>query len=280
MGFRFANVAGRSALVDADGGWYDAERVSGGAVAADPMTALRSADALHAAARQLAEASPDGALADADVQAPVPTPRNVFGVGLNYASHAAESGMELPENPVVVTKLPSCIVGANAAVELRSATGDYEVELVVVIGGDTRDVVEEEAWDHVLGLTVGQDISDRALQFSAQPAHFDLGKSRDTYGPIGPVIVSPDHFEDPADIPLRCEVNGDQRQNARTSDLIFSVAHLVSYLSSIMTLRTGDLIFTGTPEGVGVSSRSFLSAGDVITSTVDGIGTMTNHCVE
>jgi 2-keto-4-pentenoate hydratase/2-oxohepta-3-ene-1,7-dioic acid hydratase in catechol pathway len=280
MGFRFANVAGRSALVDTDGGWYDAERVSGGAVPSDPMTALESPDALHAAAALLGDATADGVLADADVLAPVPEPRNVFGVGLNYANHAAESGMELPENPVVFTKFPSCIVGPSADVELRSATGDYEVELVVVIGGETRDVPEDRAWEHVLGLTVGQDISDRALQFAAQPAHFDLGKSRDTYGPIGPVVVSIDQFDDPTDVPLRSEINGQERQNDRTSNLIFSVAHLVSYLSSIMTLRTGDLIFTGTPEGVGVSSRSFLSPGDVITSTIDGIGTMTNHCVE
>ncbi len=280
MGFRFANVAGRSALVDADGGWHDAERASGGAVGADPMLALESADALHAASNLLVNASADGALADADVRAPVPVPRNVFGVGLNYANHAAESGVELPEKPVVFTKFPSCIVGPTADVELRSVTGDYEVELVAVIGGDTRDVSAERAWDHVLGVTIGQDISDRALQFAAKPAHFDLGKSRDTYGPIGPVLVSTDLFDDPSDIALRCDVNGEPRQSDRTSNLIFSVAHLVSYLSSIMTLRTGDLIFTGTPEGVGATSRNFLQPGDVVTSTIEGIGTMTNHCVE
>ena len=279
MGFRFANIAGRSALVDGDGGWYDAERVSGGSVSADPMSALRSSDALSAAANALATATADGSLADADVRAPVPAPLKVFGVGLNYAGHAAESGVELPESPVVFTKFPSCIVGPTADVELRSATGDYEVELVVVIGGRTRDVAPENAWDHVLGLTIGQDISDRALQFAAKPAHFDLGKSRDTYGPIGPVVVSTDQFADPTDLALCCEVNGEQRQSDRTSNLIFSVAHLVSYLSAIMTLDTGDLIFTGTPEGVGVSSRTFLKPGDVITSTIDGIGAMTNRCV-
>ncbi len=279
MGFRFANVAGRSALVDGDGRWYDAERVSGGSVSADPMSALGSADALNAASSMVADATADGSLADADVRAPVPAPLKVFGVGLNYAGHAAETGVELPESPVVFTKFPSCIVGPTADVELRSETGDYEVELVVVIGGRTRDVTPENAWDHVLGLTVGQDISDRALQFAAKPAHFDLGKSRDTYGPIGPVVVSTDHFDDPTDLALRCEVNGDRRQSDRTSNLIFSVAHLVSYLSAIMTLETGDLIFTGTPEGVGVSSRTFLQSGDVITSTIEGIGTMKNRCV-
>lgn len=280
MAFRYANIAGRSALVDGDGGWYDAERVSGGAVSADPMSALRSADALSAASSTLATATADGSLTEADVRAPVPAPQKVFGVGLNYAGHAAESGVDLPENPVVFTKFPSCIVGPTAEVELRSTAGDYEVELVVVIGGPTRDVAPENAWDHVLGLTVGQDISDRALQFAAKPAHFDLGKSRDTYGPIGPVVVSTDLFDDPTDLALRCSVNGEQRQSDRTSNLIFSVAHLVSYLSAVMTLDTGDLIFTGTPEGVGVSSRTFLEPGDVITSTIDGIGTMTNRCVE
>jgi 2-keto-4-pentenoate hydratase/2-oxohepta-3-ene-1,7-dioic acid hydratase in catechol pathway len=283
MGYRFANVGGRSTLVDRDGMMYDAERVSGGAIASDPMTAITDPVALEATSATLASATPDGAfdeaLAGGDVGPPVPRPRKVFGVGLNYADHAAETGAELPEFPVVFTKFPSCIVGPTADVVLRCDRADYEVELVVVIGRPTRDVSGEQAWDHVLGLTIGQDISDRTLQRAAKPAHFDLGKSRDTFGPIGPMAVTPDLFDDPAALTLRSEINGEVRQDGRTTNLIFPVAHLISYLSSILTLDVGDLIFTGTPAGVGAASGTYLRAGDVITSTIEGIGTMRNRCV-
>ena len=279
MGFRFANVAGRSALVDDDGQYYDLERLTSGAIPADPMAALAEPVALGAVYERLADGSADGTLDGAEVGPPVPTPRNVYAVGLNYADHAAESGVELPKSPLVFTKFPSCIVGPNSDVELRSEFGDYEVELVVVIGTGGRDIAEENAWDHVLGLTGGQDISDRALQFAAKPPHFDLGKSRDTYGPLGPTLVSLDMFDDPKDLAITCAVNGEPRQNSRTSNLIFSVAELIAYLSSICTLAPGDIIFTGTPDGVGVAQRIFLRPGDVITSEVEGIGTLTNRCV-
>lgn len=278
MGFRLANVSGRAALVR-DDQWFDLERVSAGALGPDPMEAVRAHDRLHDLWAGLGDTKPDGSLADAELGPPVPAPRNSYGIGLNYRSHAAESNMELPENPLVFTKFPSCIVGPNADVELRTVTGDYEVELVVVIGKGGRDIPAEAVWDHIAGVTIGQDISDRALQFSAKPPHFDLGKSRDTYGPIGPVLVSPDQFDDPTSIDLRCSINGEMRQDDNTSNLIFTVADLVSYLSSISTLVAGDLIFTGTPEGVGAASKRYLKPGDVIVSTIDGIGTMTNHCV-
>ena len=254
MTFRFANIAGRSAFV-VDGNWFDAERVTAGAVSSDPMVALGDVGALHAGFAALAGATPDGAMSDAAVGPPVPRPRNVFAVGLNYRSHAAESNMELPENPLVFTKFPSCIVGPNDDVELRSSTGDWEVELVVVIGRGGRDIAAAEAWDHVLGLTVGQDISDRALQFAAKPPHFDLGKSRDTYGPIGPVLVSIDSFADPTDLAMSCQISGVEKQSDRTSNLIFSVAELIAYISSVCTLSTGDLHLHGHPRG-GRRSRA------------------------
>jgi 2,4-diketo-3-deoxy-L-fuconate hydrolase len=279
MAFRFANVSGRSVLVDENDSWYDLERITAGGVAADPMDALVDGSALHAANAGLGEATPDGSLVDADLGAPVPAPRNAFGVGLNYRNHAAESNMELPKNPLVFTKFTSCIVGPFSDVELRSVTGDYEAELVVVIGEGGRDIATADAWDHVLGLTVGQDISDRALQFAAKPPHFDLGKSRDTYGPIGPVLVSPDSFPNPLDLGITCDINGDRRQDDRTSSLIFGVADLIAYISSVITLAAGDLIFTGTPEGVGAASKTYLAQGDEIVSTIEGIGTIRNRCV-
>ena len=279
MTFRLANVAGRAALVDDHDQWYDLERLTGGRLPADPMAALGDLAALHAAAATLAGATADGELASAALLAPVPRPRSCFAVGLNYRSHAAESGMDLPANPLVFTKFPSCIVGPDAEVSLQCAAGDYEVELVVVIGTGGRNIPAASAWEHVAGLTIGQDISDRQLQFAAKPPHFDLAKSRDTYGPIGPVLVSTDRFTDPTDLALSCEVNGEQRQHDRTSNLIFSVATLIEYLSGILTLAPGDLIFTGTPEGVGATTQRFLQPGDVIVSTIEGIGTLTNRCV-
>jgi 2-keto-4-pentenoate hydratase/2-oxohepta-3-ene-1,7-dioic acid hydratase in catechol pathway len=186
--------------------------------------------------------------------------------------------MEVPEVPLVFTKFPSCIVGPTADVELRSETADYEAELVVVIGKVGRDIDAADAWDHVAGVTAGQDVSDRALQFAAKPPHFDLGKSRDTYGPIGPVLVSPDLLDDRNSLGITCDVNGERRQDGTTAQLIFDVPALVAYISSIVTLAPGDLIFTGTPDGVGMVQGLVLQAGDVVTTTIEGIGTMVNRC--
>lgn len=278
MGFRLANVNGRAALVDGDN-WYDLERVSGGSYTSDPMAAVLGYAGLHAVSAGLGDQEPDGALADADLGAPVPSPRNSFAIGLNYKNHAAEADMDLPEKPVVFTKFPSCITGPNADIELRTETGDYEVELVVVIGEGGRDIPADKAWDHIAGITCGQDVSDRRLQFSAKPPQFALGKSRDSYGPIGPVMVSPDLFDDPTQIDLACTVNGEEKQSDNTRNLLFTVADLVAYLSAVTTLVTGDIIFTGTPEGVGGPKGIYLKPGDVVVSTVAGVGTMTNNCI-
>ncbi len=278
MTFRFANVEGRSALVDSDGRWFDASRVTGGTIPVDPMDAWRRLDELHGAAGALAGAAPDGNLSDADVRPPIPSPKSVFAVGLNYRSHADESNMKLPDSPLIFTKFPSCLAGPRDPVILGGTADDYEAELVAVIGRGGRNIRYEDAWGHVGGLTAGQDISDRALQFAAEPPHFDLGKSRDTYGPIGPVVVSTESFADPGDLRITCDINGERRQEDRTSNLIFDIPALVSYLSGVLTLSPGDLIFTGTPEGVGAATLRFLVVGDVITTTIEGIGTLTNWC--
>ena len=278
MTFRFANVEGRSAFVDSDGRWFDASRLTGGAIPVDPMDAWRRLDELHGAAGAITGAPPDGNLSEAEVRPPIPSPRSVFAVGLNYRSHADESKMTVPDSPLIFTKFPSCLAGPTDPVILGGATDDYEAELVVVIGRGGRNIRYEDAWGHVGGLTAGQDISDRALQFAAEPPHFDLGKSRDTYGPIGPVVVSTNSFADPGDLLITCDVNGERRQADRTSNLIFDIPALVSYLSGILSLCSGDLIFTGTPEGVGAASLRFLAEGDVITTTIEGIGTLINPC--
>jgi len=278
VGFRLANVGGRGALVDGDH-YYDLEELADGALSPDPMAALTTPDLLAELASGLGGRQPTGLLTGATLGPPVPRPRNSYGVGLNYRSHAEEASMEIPEVPLVFTKFPSCITGPFDEVRLRSDRCDYEGELVVVIGPGGADIDPADAWDHVVGLTVGQDISDRPAQFMTQPPQFNLGKSFDTFGPIGPVVASPDCLDDPDDLTLTTHVNGEARQDDRTSNMIFPVADLVAFLSRITTLATGDIIFTGTPDGTGAAQGLFLADGDVITTTIDGIGTMTNACV-
>jgi 2,4-diketo-3-deoxy-L-fuconate hydrolase len=277
MSYALANVEGRAALT-AEGKWYDLEGLSEGALGPDPMEALRAPKTLAELTLGLHERTPGGALATARLGPPVPRPRNTFAIGLNYQAHAAEGAMEVPDNPLVFTKFPSCLVGPRANIELRSDHVDYEGELVVVIGQGGKDIAEDKAWDHVVGLMVGQDISDRRVQFAAKPPHFDLGKSFDTFGPIGPWMVAPDAV-DRNGLRIITEVNGEVRQDGTTDQLIFSIPFLIAYLSRVTTLSTGDLIFTGTPEGIGAPQGKFLADGDVVTTRIEGLGVLENHCV-
>jgi 2,4-didehydro-3-deoxy-L-rhamnonate hydrolase len=278
MGFRLANVDGRAALVDGEH-YYDLATISNGSISSDPMTALGHAAELLTLASKLDGRKPRGLLADVTLGPPVPSPQKSFGIGLNYLDHAAEGSMEVPKNPLVFTKFPSCLVGPTADVELRSDFCDYEGELVVVIGPGGKDIAADRAWAHVVGVTIGQDISDRETQFAANPPHFDLGKSFDTFGPIGPVLVSTDEIADPGALRIITTVNGEERQNDTASNMVFDVPTLIAYLSHVTTLVTGDLIFTGTPAGVGAAQGKFLADGDVIVTTIGGIGAITNRCV-
>jgi len=278
VGFRLANVGGRGALVDGDR-YYDLEELADGALSPDPMGALTTPGLLAELASGLSGRQPTGLLTEATLGPPVPRPRNSYGIGLNYRSHAEEASMEIPDVPLVFTKFPSCITGPFDEVRLRSDRCDYEGELVVVVGPGGADIDPADAWDHVVGLTVGQDVSDRPAQFMNEPPQMNLGKSFDTFGPVGPVVVSPDCFDDPDDLILTTHVNGEARQDDRTSNMVFPVADLVAFLSRITTLATGDIIFTGTPDGTGAAQGLFLADGDVITTTIDGIGTMANACV-
>lgn len=277
MGFRLANVNGRSALAD-DSHFYDIAESSGGVLSSDPMDAIADLRALHGLNARLSELEPSGSLAGLDLGPPIPRPRNTFAVGLNYRGHVAEAAMDAPDVPLVFAKFSSCIVGPDADIELRCEAADYEAEMVAVIGTSGREIPEAEAWGHVAGVMVGQDISDRALQFAAKPPHFDLGKSRDTYGPTGPYLVSTDLLADRDAMSITCEVNGERRQEGSTANLIFGVPALIAYISTIVTLSPGDMIFTGTPEGVGATQGKFLAPGDIVTTTIDGLGTLTNRC--
>ena len=283
MAYRLVNVSGRAALLDGPPapttGYHDLETVSDGRLGSDPMSALGNLEEISELDTGLAGRRPTGTLADVELGAPVPRPGQVFGVGLNYRDHAEEGGADIPDLPLVFTKFPSCISPPDTTIELRSDHCDYEGELVAVIGSGGRDIAADDAWAHVAGFCVGQDVSDRAVQFSSRPAQFSLGKSFDTYGPIGPAVVSLDLLADPADLELTTEVDGEIRQHGRTTDLIFDVPALVAYLSHIVELQPGDLVFTGTPGGVGMARGSLLRHGDVVTTTIEGLGTITNRCV-
>ena len=277
MPFKLANIDGRAALVDGDN-YFDLEKVSGGKLPSSPMAAVARFEELGRV--NLSSATPDGKVSSVVLGAPVPEPRQVFGIGLNYMDHAAESKMELPEYPMIFTKFPSSIHTPTGDIMMRGQNVDWEVELVVAIGKTTKDVSQADAWDHVAGITVGQDISDRIVQLNVKPPQMSMGKSFDTFSPIGPVLVSKDTVKDINDMGLTCDVSGQRKQDSRTSNLIFSVPKLIEYISSILTMHPGDLIFTGTPDGVGLASGTFLKEGDVIVSEIEGIGTLTNRCVQ
>lgn len=280
MSVRLVSVQGKAA-VERDGRVADVERRSGGRFSADPMAAIRQWDALRAWAGGLRAEDFDARLDERDLGPPVPRPAKVFAIGMNYRAHVVEAGMEVPKTPVVFTKFPSCLVGPRADVALSSAFVDWEVELVAVIGRRGRRVPESRALEHLAGYCVGQDISDRKVQFADKPPQFSIGKSFDTFGPIGPAVVSLDALPDPNDLALTCDVAGERMQDARTRDMIFGVPALVAYLSGICTLEPGDLIFTGTPSGVGSTRdpRRYLQAGEEIVSTIKHLGTLRNRCV-
>jgi 2,4-didehydro-3-deoxy-L-rhamnonate hydrolase len=277
---RLASLNGRAQLLHGDR-LLDVERVSGGRFAADPMAALGTWDALREWAASLAPGRFEELADPVLLDAPVPRPAKVLAIGLNYRAHAEEAGLEIPQTPMVFTKFPNCLSGPRADVPLPSGYVDYEAELVVVIGRRVKGVAPEHALDAVAGFCAGQDISERKLQFSDRPPQFSLGKSLDGFGPIGPAVVSLDGFRDPNDLEITCEVSGERLQHARTTDMIFAVPELVAFLSRFCTLEPGDLIFTGTPAGVGSVRQPpvYLAAGQLIETEIEGLGRLANRCV-
>jgi 2,4-diketo-3-deoxy-L-fuconate hydrolase len=274
---KIANLNDRLVLILADG-VADVATTSKGRFGPDPMSAYEDWTAFVEWAAGITEIT--GAL-ESQLRCPVPRPRQVFAIGLNYRSHAEEAKMAVPEVPATFTKFPASLAGPFDEIDIAGDTIDWEVELVAVIGIQADHVVETDAWPHVAGLTVGQDISDRQLQFAAG-MQFSLGKSRRGYGPMGPWVVTPDELANPDDLGLGCSVDGETVQDARTSDLIFSVPRLIAELSSVLTLFPGDVIFTGTPAGVGMARQPprALQPGQVLESWIEGIGTIRNRCVK
>jgi len=215
--------------------------------------------------------------AKARLEAPIPRPaRNVFCLGRNYKEHAAERGAAAPEHPVYFTKAPETVVGPNAKVIHHAATKelDYEVELTVVIGTAGKDIPRERALTHVFGYTVINDVTARDVQKRHQ--QWFHGKSMDTFCPMGPVLVTADEIPDPQQLDVAMRINGETRQSSNTSKMIFPIDECIAVLSQGFTVLPGDVIATGTPEGVGAALGKFLKAGDKMEAEVEKIGVLAN----
>ncbi|MEV0948692.1 fumarylacetoacetate hydrolase family protein [Rhodococcus sp. NPDC049939] len=213
----------------------------------------------------------DTPLNESEAEAPVPPRPQVFGIGLNYREHQIESGLPAPEVPLVFTKFPTSITNALTEIRLPTDQVDWEVEVAIVMGARAHNVSRSDAWSYVAGVTAAQDFSARDVQMRpARTPQFNLGKSFPGFTPLGPLLVTPDEFDDPNDITLSCDINGVTMQSSSTSDLIFDVGQLIEYLSGIVILLPGDVILTGTPSGVGLGQtpKRFLTADDEVVSHV------------
>lgn len=213
----------------------------------------------------------------------IPNARKLLCVGLNYADHAKETGAKVGEEPVIFNKLPTTLLSYNGEIELPSVSDavDFEAELVVVIGKGGKNIPAESSFNHVAGYTCGNDVSARDWQKGKPGKQWLLGKSFDTFAPVGPFLVTPDEVGNPEDLQIQLRLNGELMQDSRTSQLIFKIGYLISYLSQVFTLEPGDLIFTGTPSGVGFARdpQVLLKAGDVVEVSIENIGVLRNSVV-
>lgn len=277
---RLANLAGRAVLVT-DAGAIDVEAASDGRFGPDPQSLFDDWAAFAEWSKEVTDASAAASVTfdAARLDAPVPRPRQVFAIGLNYAEHAAEAGYPPDSMPVTFTKFPSSIVGQGALVALPEGHVDWEVELVVVIGREAHQVSRETAWDHVAGLTIGQDLSERITQLQGSAPQFSLGKSFPGFGPTGPWLVTPDEFVDRDDLAIACSLSGEVMQSSRTSMMLYDVPELLVRLSAVCPLLPGDIIFSGTPSGIGNrrTPQRFIGPDDVLVSEIEGIGTLTTR---
>ena len=279
---RVGNLAGRLTLFAADGA-VDVATASDGRFGPDPQAVYDVWDEFSAWAAT-ADLTAGSAFDPADLGAPTPTPGQVFAIGLNYRAHAAESNLGVPEDfPPVFTKFRSALSGPVTTVALPpGGHTDWEIELVVVIGRRAVRVSKEDAWSHVAGLTAGQDLSERVSQLAGPAPQFSLGKSFPGFAPLGPWVVTVDEFTDPDDLGLSCAIDGETVQDGRTRDLVFPISQLIAGLSAVTALEPGDIVFTGTPPGVGLGRdpQRWLQPGEVLTSHIEGIGELRQTFVE
>ncbi|MFF1966318.1 fumarylacetoacetate hydrolase family protein [Streptomyces sp. NPDC058232] len=278
---RIMNVEGRLALLTKNG-LEDVATLSGGRFGPDVQAVYESWDDFRDWAESHAGGDPDAHMpSPATIGSPTPQPRQVFAIGLNYRDHAREANLAIPEEPPVFTKFLSSLTGPFEDLVLPTENVDWEIELVAVIGRRAEQVRVEDGWSYIAGLSIGQDYSERVVQRVGPVPQFSLGKSFPGFGPIGPWLVTPDEFADPDDLGLECTIDGDSVQQGRTSSMIFSVPELVARLSAVTPLLPGDVLFTGTPAGVGAARRPrrFLKPGETVRSAIDGLGFMSQTCV-
>lgn len=281
---KLANVHGRAHMVTPSGG-IDIATASEGRFSDDPQLVIEQLDALktwHQQSRPREDASLSTTQLQHNLirlQSPVPRPSQVFAIGLNYRAHGSEVAMAVPDQPMVFTKFASSIAGPGATIPLPADTVDWEVELVVVIGKTGRSISRASATAHIAGYCVGQDISERTLQMACKPAQFSLAKSHACFAPIGPWLTTADEVDARA-LGLTCRVGSETLQDGNTRDMIFDIPTLIEYLSSVCELRAGDIIFSGTPDGVGFGRKPprYIEDGWLLESSIEGLGSLMNPC--
>lgn len=282
---RLASLRGRGVVLPGGEGGpllaHDVSRLSEGRIGPDPMAMYGAVDEIRSL---LAAADPEAALPVTveELDAPVPCPSAVVAIGLNYAEHAHESGFEAPEGlPPVFTKWPSSITGAHGDVVLPDGSVDWEVEVVAVLGRTLHRAQEHEVAAALAGITVGQDLSERERQLRGPAPQFGLAKSFPGFSPIGPWVVTLDDAPDLDDLSLGCAVDGEVVQDGTTAHLLHSVARAIAQLSEVLSFQPGDLVFTGTPDGVGMARKPprFLADGQILTTWVSGVGRMEHRLV-
>ena len=273
---RLINLDGRLAFLLGDKA-VDVEKASAGQLSSDPNYMFEQWEAMLDLSQSIFPSSATPFDRD-KVRTPIEAPKQIFAVALNYKPHAAEAGYTAPDQPLIFTKFVSSLTGAYAEVPLPEGNVDWEVELVAVVGKYTYKATAAEGWDSIAALTVGQDLSERVSQLAGRPAQFSLGKSFPGFGPVGPALVSVDEVQNRDNLEVKTVLSGQTMQLDRTSNMIFPVNVLVEFLSATCPLYPGDLIFTGTPAGVGnrMDPQRFIQPDDVLVTTIEGIGEMVN----
>jgi len=264
---------------------FNLNTISKGQLPSDMRSFLQMGDsAMGLASDAVANASGGVALESVNLMSPISDPSKVVAIGLNYMDHVRESGMDVPSLATMFCKYPSAIIGQGDDISWRTKLTqkvDFEAELAVVIGKTARNVSQADAFDYIAGYTNCNDVSARDLQF--MPGDQWLrGKCLDTFCPLGPYLVTRDEIADPNNLSIRCLVNGEALQDSNTAEMIYKIPYLIEYLSEAFTLYPGDVIATGTPHGVGAFREPpiWLKHGDIVTVEIEGLGQLTNTCVE
>ncbi|CAA0108011.1 Ureidoglycolate lyase [Halioglobus japonicus] len=280
---KIASINKRAVIVT-EHGLIDINRASGGKFSSSTDELIPILDSVRAW-YETEPPAPTDPRSQAELEAdlsqldpPLTRPRQIFAIGLNYKSHVEEVAMAMPSSPMIFTKFASAITGPSASVELPPGSVDWEVEMVAVIGRAGRNIDRDSALEHICAYCIGQDLSERDHQLENTPPQFSMAKSHKGFAPIGPWLTTADEIADPQNLAISCDIDGEMVQDSRTSMMLFDLPAQIAYLSSICELFPGDIIFTGTPEGVGMSRspQRFLQKGETLTSRIESLGTMKN----